>query len=255
MPNPYFQFKQFTVWHDKCAMKVGTDGVLLGTWVTVYPSGKLVKNEGACNSDLYKKISVLDVGTGTGLIAMIVAQRNENSDIDAIDIDNDAFIQAIENVERSSFKDRIKVLKKSFFVYSSKKKYDLIISNPPFFTNALKCPNEKRSIARHNDSLPLKQFIEYAVAMLSENGRIALILPTQQSEELDFIIATHRLYTIRRTDVVSIEGLYPKRFMIEISTKDIAAEEKKHNTLVLETKERKRTPLYRELTKDFYLFE
>ena len=242
MSNPYFQFKQFTVRHDKCAMKVGTDGVLLGAWVNVF------------RADICKKISVLDVGTGTGLIALIIAQRNENTNIDALDIDHDAFIQAVENVERSTFKNNIKIFQKSFFEYSPEKNYDLIVSNPPFFKNALKCPDGKRSVARHNDSLPLKQFIEHAITMLSENGRIALILPTGQSEELDFVIATHKLYTVRRTDIVPVEGLNPKRFMIEIATKDIAAEDKTHDILVLETKERERTSHYRELTNDLYLF-
>ena len=238
MPNPYFQFKKFTVWHDKCAMKVGTDGVLLGTWVTVFPED-----------------SVLDVGTGTGLIAMIVAQRNCNAIINAIDIDESACGQAIENIEKSPFKDRINVIHKSFADYRTDKKYDLIISNPPFFKKSLKCPDEKRSMARHNDSLPLKQLIEHAVTMLSENGRIALILPIQLSEELDFIIATHRLFAIRRTKIIPAEGLHPKRFLIELSTKNITEkyDVKAANTLTLETKDRKRTQQYAELTKEFYL--
>ena len=254
MPNPYFQFKQFTVRHDKCAMKVGTDGVLLGAWATVFRADIKNMNEESCHSYKFEKISVLDVGTGTGLIALIVSQRNENAFIDALDIDHDAYTQAVENVERSTFKNNIKIFRKSFFEYSPENNYDLIVSNPPFFKNALKCPDGKRSVARHNDSLPLKQFIEHALTMLSENGRIALILPTQLSEELDFIIATHRMYAIRRTDIVSVEGLNPKRFMIELSTKDIAAEYKTHDTLVLETKERERTSQYRELTKELYLF-
>jgi len=237
MPNPYFQFKKFTVWHDKCAMKVGTDGVLLGIWATVF--------------DESKTLSVIDVGTGTGLIAMIIAQRDGNAIIDAIDIDENACKQATVNIEKSPFKDRINVIHKSFVDYSTDKKYDLIISNPPFFKNSLKCPDQKRSMARHNDSLPLKHLIEQSMTMLSENGRIALILPVQQSEELDFIIATHRLFTVRRTDIVSVEGLKPKRFLIEISTKNITKEAT--DTLTLETKDRKRTQQYSELTKEFYL--
>ena len=242
MPNPYFQFKQFTVWHDKCAMKVGTDGVLLGTWATVFPENKT--------------FSVLDIGTGTGLIAMIIAQRNDNAIIDAIDIDNDACEQAIGNIDKSPFKDRINVIHKPFTDYSTEKKYDLIVSNPPFFKNSMKCPDEKRSVARHNDSLPLKLLIEHAVTMLSDNGRIALILPAQLTEDIDFIIATHRLYTVRRTNIIPVEGLQPKRFLIEISTKNITENmhgSKTENTLVLETKEHKRTQQYNELTKDFYL--
>ena len=237
MPNPYFQFKKFTVWHDKCAMKVGTDGVLLGIWATVF--------------DESKTLSVIDVGTGTGLIAMIIAQRDGNAIIDAIDIDENACKQATVNIEKSPFKDRINVIHKSFVDYSTDKKYDLIISNPPFFKNSLKCPDQKRSMARHNDSLPLKLLIEHAVTMLSKNGRIALILPVQQSEELDFIIATHRLFTARRTVIIPAEGLQPKRFMTELSTKNITKTEE--NTLTLEAKGRKRTEQYAELTKEFYL--
>ena len=238
MPNPYFQFKKFTVWHDKCAMKVGTDGVLLGAWAMILSEDNT--------------LSVLDIGTGTGLVAMIIAQRNRSAVIDAIDIDKNACEQAIENIEKSPFKDRINVIHKSFTGYSTEKKYDLIISNPPFFKNSLKCPDEKRSMARHNDSLPLKQLIEHATTMLSKNGHIALILPTQLSEELDFIIATHRLFAVRRTDIISVEGLQPKRFLIEISTKK-ELEYNTRDTLTLATKEHKRTQQYEELTNDFYL--
>ena len=238
MPNPYFQFKKFTVWHDKCAMKVGTDGVLLGIWTTVF--------------DESKTLSVIDVGTGTGLIAMIVAQRNNKAIIDAIDIDKSACEQAIDNIGKSPFKDRINVIHKPFADYRTDKKYDLIISNPPFFKKSLKCPDEKRSLARHNDSLPLKQLIGHATTMLTENGRIALILPVQQAEELDFIIATHRLFTARRTEIFPAEGLQPKRFMIELSSKTEAGD-REMNTLTLETKDRKRTQQYAELTKEFYL--
>ena len=242
MPNPYFQFKKFTIWHDKCAMKVGTDGVLLGAWATVFTE--------------QQTFSVLDIGTGTGLIAMIIAQRNGNAIVDAIDIDKNACGQATENIEKSPFKERINVIYKSFADYSTEKKYDLIISNPPFFKNSLKCPDEKRSMARHNDSLPLKQLIEHALTMLSENGRIALILPIQLSEELDFIIATHRLFVIRRTEIIPVEGLHPKRFLIELSTKNITEKETNGevvNIITLETKDRKRTQQYSELTKEFYL--
>ena len=264
MPNPYFQFKKFTVWHDKCAMKVGTDGVLLGTWVAVLRESNTDANntelpcsnsgshvsesqEYCCN----KKNYVLDVGTGTGLIALITAQRDSRAVIDAIDIDKDACGQAIENIDRSPFKDRINVVHQSFIEYTPERKYDLIISNPPFFKKSLKCPDEKRSMARHNDSLPLKQLIEHAVSMLSENGRIALILPVQLSDELDFIIATHRLFIVRKTIIIPAEGLTAKRFMIELSTKNITRIEE--NTLTLETNGRKRTEQYAELTKEFYL--
>jgi tRNA1Val (adenine37-N6)-methyltransferase len=237
MSNPYFQFKQFSVWHDKCAMKVGTDGVLLGAWTAV-----------DCATSF-----VLDVGAGTGLVAMMIAQRNTNAVVDAIDIDKDACEQASENIEKSPFKGRINVIHQSFPEYTAAKKYDLIVSNPPFFANSLKSPDGKRSMARHNDTLPLKQLIGHATGMLSEHGRIALILPISLSGELDFIIATHRLYRTRRTDVVPAEGLKSKRFLIELSPKRTPGKYAATNTLVLETRERTRTPQYQKLTNDFYL--
>lgn len=217
-------------------MKVGTDGVLLGAW-----------------TDVARSDFMLDVGTGTGLIALMVAQRNCQAVIDAIDIDMDACAQARENVENSIFRDRIKVVRQSFFDFSPEKKYDLIISNPPFFKNALPSPDKKRNAARHHDTLPLKLLIEHALSILSENGRIAFILPTLLSGELDFIIATHRLYEIRRTNVITIEGDQPKRFLIEVSQRNTQKPEAGDNTLVLETKDRKRTSQYQLLTNDFYL--
>ena len=243
MSNPFFHFKQFTVRHDKCAMKVGTDGVLLGAWADVGLSNPLIKQ-------------VLDVGAGTGLIALMIAQRNIQAVIDAIDIDKESCEQAIENVEKSPFKERIQVIRQSFFDFSTEKKYDLIISNPPFFNNALKSPDKKRNTARHNGTLPLKQLINHAIPMLSINGRIALILPIAFSEELDFIIATNRLYIKRRTLVISIEGSQPKRFLIEITTTPPPYQkqmcENLTDTLILETKDHLRTPQYKALTNDFY---
>ncbi|MDR1223141.1 MAG: methyltransferase [Tannerella sp.] len=236
MPNSYFQFKQFTVWHDRCAMKVGTDSVLLGAW-----------------SSVDKPFSVLDIGTGTGLIALMIAQRSQDAAIDAIDIDREACVQATENIERSSFKDRIRIFHRSFQEYTTEKKYSLILSNPPYFSDSMKSPDKKRNTARHNDSLPLKQLIEHAITMLSDDGKIALVLPVSSSGEIDFILATHRLHTVRRTEVVSIEGLKPKRFLIELSGKAPPGYTPLMDRLVLTTHEHKRTPQYNSLTKDFYL--
>ena len=236
MSNPFFHFKQFTIRQDRCTMKVGTDGVLLGAWVDVAHSNW-----------------TLDVGAGTGLIAMMMAQRNSQARIDAIDIDGDACSQASENVANSLFKDRIRIIRQSFFDYSSEKKYDLIVSNPPFFKNALPCPDKRRNAARHNDSLPLKQLVEHAISLLSANGRIALILPVLLADELDFIVATHRLYERRRTNVITIEGGRPKRFLIELSVKRPLIQEDAYKTLILETKGHQRTAPYEALTKDFYL--
>ena len=130
MANPYFQFKQFTVWHDKCAMKVGTDGVLLGAW--------------CCVENITR---ILDVGCGTGLISLMLAQRCQ-AEIDAVDIDEAACIQARENADRSPFGERLQIFHRPFanFVNESAgiRQYDCIVSNPPYFIDSLKCPDKQR---------------------------------------------------------------------------------------------------------------
>ena len=130
MSQPFFQFKQFTVWHDKCAMKVGTDGVLLGAWTPVESSAR-----------------ILDIGTGTGLVALMLAQRCSASVI-ALEIDGTAAQQAAENITRSPWGSRIEVVCQDFRLYSNKNnslKYDTIVSNPPYFTDSLKCPDSQRT--------------------------------------------------------------------------------------------------------------
>ena len=141
MSNPYFQFKQFTVWHDKCAMKVGTDGVLLGAWASVQNAHK-----------------ILDVGTGTGLVALMLAQRSlPDADIIALEIDGAAAGQARENVTRSPWKERVEVVQTDFRDYQSSDKFDVIVSNPPYFVDSLECPDQQRNAARHNGSLTYEE--------------------------------------------------------------------------------------------------
>ena len=147
MPNSSFEFKQFTIKQDKCAMKVGTDAVLLGSWAT------------ANGSHL-----ILDVGTGTGIIAMMLAQKTI-AHIDAIDIDELACIQAAQNVSESKFFGRVEVMHTSLqqYVKNAQKKYDLIITNPPYFEQSLKSSDEQRSCARHADVLPFDELIDGVV--------------------------------------------------------------------------------------------
>ena len=157
MSNPFFQFKQFTIRHDKCAMKVGTDGVLLGAWAGTESCSR-----------------ILDVGTGTGLIALMLAQRSK-AVVDAIDIDADACLQAQENAESSLFAGRINVFHSDLvdFAQASTHLYDLIVSNPPYFVDSLKCPNLQRNTARHTDTLTLEDLLQYSRKLLAPQGRIA----------------------------------------------------------------------------------
>ena len=133
MSNPYFQFKQFTVWHDKCAMKVGTDGVLLGAWTSVESAHR-----------------ILDIGTGTGLVALMLVQRSlPDANIVALEIDEAAVGQARENIIRSPWKERVEVVQADFRKYRSSDKFDVIVSNPPYFVDSLECPDRQRTAARH----------------------------------------------------------------------------------------------------------
>ncbi|MDD2954039.1 MAG: methyltransferase [Parabacteroides sp.] len=235
MANPYFQFKSFTVWHDKCAMKVGTDGVLLGAWA---------KTE-SCQR-------ILDVGTGTGLIALMLAQRG-TAILDAIDIDSDACSQARENIAKSPFANRIQVYRTPLSEYTPDEgiNYDLIVSNPPYFIDSLKCPDTKRSLARHTDTLPLPDLLRDSRKLLAPEGNIALILPFEQRESLIDLAREESLFPSRETHVSPVPDASPKRLLIELSAKPVAEPELSY--LTLEIERHRYTDEFTALAKDFYL--
>lgn len=234
MANSFFQFKQFIIRHDKCAMKVGTDGVLLGAWANIHSCAK-----------------ILDVGTGSGLIALMLAQRC-NAEIDAIDIDADACLQATENAGTSPFGNRIFVHHLPFKEYADActKKYDLIVSNPPYFVDSLKCPDQKRNQARHTDTLVLTDLIKGSQHLLTANGRLALILPFDQQEILLDIAFSYQLYPNRRTDVIPQPEAAPKRLLIELSAQKT---DFTPDSLIIEEARHQYTQAYKTLTRDFYL--
>lgn len=216
-------------------MKVGTDGTLLGAWVDI----------SSCKR-------ILDIGTGTGLIALMIAQRNKDAIIDAIDIDLDACTQASENVNNSLFSKQIIIHHASFqsFTKTIKASYDLIVSNPPYFTDSLKSPEKKRNLARHNDALTLSELINFSSTLLSTHGRIALILPYHERDKLLHYAALNRLYCVRQTNVIPTAGGQPKRLLTELSPQN------SHSIpedLTLEQTRNQRTEEYQILTKDFYL--
>ena len=161
MAKDHFRFKQFTVWHDRCAMKVGTDGVLLGAWAPV---------EGVKR--------VLDVGTGSGVIALQIAQRAPHARIIAVEIDPEAARQAASNVAASPWADRIQVVCADFAHFLAEEPFDLIVSNPPYFVHSLHNPDASRTQARHNDSLPYDILFRHATTMLAPEGTFCLIAPT-----------------------------------------------------------------------------
>lgn len=232
--NPYFQFKQFTIFQDRCAMKVGTDSVLLGAWTEI-------KNA---------KI-ILDIGTGTGLIALMLAQRS-TAQIDAIEIDEDACIQAQENVTHSPWKERIKIYHTSAQDYAKycSKRYDLIVSNPPFFENASKASKLTRTVARHTDLLSQVELLDISQQLLTPQGRLVVIYPTaaanifQQKAQAFGLFCSQKLL-IQPTPISSI-----KRIILEFcKTPNLLSEQ----TLILEEKRHIYTANFIHLVKDFYL--
>lgn len=235
MSNPYFRFKRFTVRHDRCAMKVGTDGCLLGAW-----------------ADITGARRIADVGTGSGLIALMLAQRNTTACIDALDIDCDACLQAAENVAVSPFTTRIRVLRADFRTHAATAPpaYDVIVSNPPYFDESLKCPDLGRRMARHSDTLPLGELLRVAAALLTDEGRVALVLPYAQREGLLRQAAAASLHLVRETRVVPVEGASPKRLLAELARHASPCEPER---LTLETPAHRRTAAYAELMGEFYL--
>ena len=234
MANSYFEFKQFTVFQDQCAMKVGTDGVLLGAWVTVQQENKIV-----------------DIGTGTGLIALMLAQRTI-AEIVAVEIEPSSCRQAAENFKKSPWKDRLLAINSPIQDYSdtSETNFDLIVSNPPFFSNSLKTPHPERTMARHNDQLRPEEILTAISRLLSPDGRFALILPYVESTLFIVDAAMYEFYCIRKTMVRSSAKKKPHRTMMEFSRSRKKPEE---TELVIYDGFGHYTDEYRTLTKEFYL--
>ncbi len=216
-------------------MKVGTDGVLLGAW-----------------ADCANAKRILDIGTGTGLIALMLAQRC-NTAIEAIEIDEAAACQAIENIQQSPFANRITVSTISFqdFCKKNTSKYDLIVSNPPYFNRSLKPPAENRTAARHTDSLPFDILINGVKTLLARDGHFALILPTTEGEEFIVLAQKADLFCCEKVFVYPREGGTVKRLLLSFS---FAKNDCKISNLVIETTGRHiYSDEYKNLTKDFYL--
>lgn len=238
MANPFFKFKQFTIFHDKCAMKVGTDGVLLGAW---------------CHTGNCKR--VLDVGCGTGLISLMIAQRSP-ARIDAIDIDGDACLQAAENISRSPFAGQIEVFHDSLADYAAKhpfKSYDLIVSNPPFFNNSLKCPDKRRNTARHTDTLPLPDLFSDCKRLLAPDGRLCLILPSDQLCLVEHQAQMNHLFKSKQTDVFPTPASPAKRVLMEFSAQHTVAPPS-YEKLVIEMDRQLYSDEFTQLVKDYYLY-
>lgn len=225
-----FAFKRFAVDQSGCAMKVGTDGVLLGAWCD-------------CSGD-----RILDAGTGSGLIALMAAQRNVSAMIDAVEIDPAAAECAGRNVAASPWSDRISVICSALQNFDTSSRYDSIISNPPYFSETLRSPDPARAAARHSCSLPHRELISAALRLLATGGRLSVILPAGEMPAFSLQASAAGLHLLRRCEVATKPDAAPKRIMSEWGRNggrsDIPAE---LTSITVGSDE------YRLLTNEFYL--
>lgn len=235
-----FQFKQFNIHQDKCAMKVGTDGVLLGAWTPI-------------NNQPF---SVLDIGAGTGLIALMLAQRTNAGLIDALEVEDNAYEQAVENFENSPWGDRLFCYHAGLDEFTDEmqdeEKYDLIVSNPPFYSEDYTSGNTERDKARFSFAMPFEELVESASLLLNrEYGVFAVVIPYKEEENFIKIAQGFSLHPYKVTRVKGAPETEIKRSLIafQFQKPDTIIEDE----LVIETARHQYTPEYTALTKDFYL--
>lgn len=234
MANSYFSFKQFTIYQDKSAFKVGTDGVLLGA-----------------SADVSGVRRILDIGSGTGLIALMLAQRSD-AEIVAIEPDYESYVQICSNVSLCRWSSRIRVEHTNLQGYKpGEEKYDLIVTNPPYFKSSMKCPDPRKSITRHNDSLSSVELLSGVARLLDTNGIFQLIMPYAEGA---IFIAEAQQFGLFCSHILKIKPLPAseiRRLIMTFSRERITVSEK---FLTIERGARHDfTEDYRNLTKDFYL--
>lgn len=235
MSKPFY-FKQFAVHQDRCAMKIGTDGVLIGAWTSLENS----------------PMSILDIGAGTGLIALMLAQRSNAETIDAIEIDEDAYEQCVENFEASPWGDRLFCYHAGLdeMVDEIEAPYDLIISNPPFYTEDVSSRNSSRDKARQNSALPFDELLASIPKLLSPTGIFSVVIPFREEDNFLALALNYGLYPKR---ILHVRGKVTspfKRSLLELSFKKTNPVIKALN---IEIKRHEYTLEYTELTKAFYL--
>ena len=236
MSNTTFQFKEFKVEQDRCAMKVGTDGVLLGAWVEV----------------LDEVNSILDIGTGTGVIALQLAQRSEAEVIDALEIEANAFEQAVDNFENSEWADRLYCYHASLqdFVGEMDEKYDLIVSNPPYYNDTFKDLDKKRALARHTEGLSFEALLSGIAQLLSDDGTAAFIIPHKEENNFLELGKKMKLYPSKISRYSGHLNSELKRSLVQLKNQETTLIEE---TFFLEHSRHEYSDHYKNLVKDFYL--
>lgn len=235
-----FRFKQFSVDDSHSAMKIGTDGVLLGAWA----------DAGAARC-------IIDAGTGTGLIALMMAQRHAGVPVIGIDVDEAACCDAVANVETSPWADRVKIVETDVLSWTPDENVAhplCIVSNPPFYTEALRSPDTSRALARHGDGFGVESLLAWAAGVMTDEAdSLSFIAPAGRDDELQYHMSLHRLASVRVTDVVSREGRAAVRRLYEVRRERAVTSPCRHETLVIRDASGKYSDAYVSLTRDFYL--
>lgn len=243
MANPYFQFKQFTIQQDHCAMKVTTDACLFGAWIS-----KEIQHQNP------KVSKVLDIGAGTGLLSLMMAQKNNSSMIDTIEMHKASFQQAKENIDASPFADRINIFYGDVKDFAFTEKYDCIISNPPFYENDLRSSDISKNVAHHNEGLTLSELLSIIKTNLDYNGIFYLLLPYKRSNEIKGLMLKHE-FSITQMILVRQSVNYDYfRIILSGKLKTEELVETIIDEISIWNEKQEYTPGFIELLKDYYLY-
>ncbi len=233
--SDHFQFKSFTIQQHRCAMKVGTDAILLGAWAT------------AAN-----RAAILDVGTGTGVVALMLAQRFPNAVVEAVEIDKPASCQAAENFAASPWNDRLSVTHAAVQEFPFARRFGLIVCNPPYFHDSLKPDNHARRTARHDGSLSSGELAGAANRLLAQDGRLSVILPADHRDAFVIEAGSQGLYCVRQRLVHPTPKHPPKRILLEFST-DSSSPVVEERSMIIELTRHQYSREYIDLAKSFLL--
>ncbi|HWJ90571.1 MAG TPA: methyltransferase, partial [Flavisolibacter sp.] len=246
MANSYFQFKQFTIHHDRCAMKTTTDACLFGAWAAIELQKKILENKQ--EADLAPK--VLDIGSGSGLLSLMLSQKNAVA-IDAVEIEPDAAQQARENIQASQWRDRIEVFNEDIVSFEGSG-YDYIITNPPFYENELSSSRPEKNLAHHSAALSLMTLVNTIKEKLKSTGTFFILFPFKRAEELEKTLGLNGLFIQKRIQVRQSVNHAPFRVMIMGSA--AAPPRVEHDQIDIAGARTEYTPAFTDLLKDYYLY-
>jgi tRNA1Val (adenine37-N6)-methyltransferase len=242
MANHYFQFKQFKVQQEHCAMKVTTDACLFGAWCAELVEARETKVN-----------TLLDIGTGTGLLSLMIAQKNDQVKIDAVEIDASAATEAAFNFHASPWKERLQMHQMAIQLFdpSFHKAYDFIVSNPPFFHNDLKSDNDKRNLALHSAALSLEELILFIKTHLAPNGKFAILLPHHRSDYFESLASNHHFYLLEKINIqqTTHHAFFRTMLLFSPIEKETITKE-----IIIKDVFNDYTPAFKALLKDYYLY-